>query len=157
MKKLLSLLLFSLFLAACSKNDLSPVIQVTDVYVNENKETNFVKMMEAMPELQIGDRVEVALNLRGNGTDLKSFQVNLDEVISLRELIYQKKEVSTEGDFTNVKKGHLRFVDGVKNTTLIIKVVVTAEMQEDMKLLFYLSSKAECDAAQCELVLRTKE
>lgn len=153
MKKLLPFLLLPLLFAACSGNEPSPVIEVAGVFVNDD-ETNYAKEIDKMPALNVGDEVDLTLLLNGSGADLKTFQLSSDTEVKT-ELVYQDADVSKELDFTDVEKGRLRFVDGVESTELTVKAIVRTITKEDSKLVFYLSSKAECDGAQCEVSLKT--
>lgn len=154
MKKIVSLLFSLLLLAACSNNGLSPVITVTSLYVNDDI-TDYAKTLESMPSLVVGDEVNVTLELNGNGAELKTFQVNRAAEIKLDSLGYEKREVTSETDFTDVEEGRLRFVDGVNDTRLLVKAKVISTTEKETKLSFYLSSKAEANAAQCDLILKT--
>ena len=71
---------------------------------------------------------------------------------------YEKAEVSTEGNLTDEEKGQLRFKDGVTQTRVMVKATIEhVDKNGDVKLAFYLSSKAECEGAQEEIGLKTKE
>ena len=155
MKTIFSLLLVSVLLLACANNELSPVISVTNLHLSGD-ETDYAEAAESMPVLKVGDEVDVTLRLSGNGAELKTFQVNSSAEVKLDELGFNPKEVSPETDFTNVEKGRLRFVDGVNTTTLMVKAMVISTVKKETKLSFYLSSKAETDAAQCNLILKTQ-
>ncbi|MEG2330751.1 MAG: DUF5035 family protein [Bacteroides sp.] len=154
MKKIVSLLFSLLLLAACSTNGLSPVITVTSLYVNDDT-IDYAQTLGSMPSLVVGDEVNVTLDLNGNGAELKTFQVNRTAEIKLDSLGYEKREVTSEIDFTDVEGGRLRFVDGVNDTHLLVKAKVVSTTEKETKLSFYLSSKAETNAAQYDLVLKT--
>ena len=73
------------------------------------------------------------------------------------KLFYEQTEVSTEGNLTDVEKGQLRFKDGVsKAKIMVIAPIKQVDKNGDVKLEFYLSSKAECEGAQEEIGLKTK-
>lgn len=154
MKKIVSLLFSLLLLAACSNNSLSPVITVTSLYVNDDM-TDYAQTLGSMPSLVVGDEVNVTLELNGNGAELKTFQVNRTAEIKLDSLGYEEREVTSEADFTDVESGRLRFVDGVNDTRLLVKAKVVSTTEKETKLSFYLSSKAETNAGQYDLVLKT--
>ena len=138
------LLLLPLFLGACSDSGESPVITIERLYVNtgpdseDSKGEDYTNQKDNLPALKVGDKVNAFLLLDGNGAELKTFKLQNDEAVKA-ELRYEKAEVSTEGNLTDEEKGQLRFKDG------------------DVKLAFYLSSKAECEGAQEEIGLKTKE
>ena len=138
------LLLLPLFLGACSDSGESPVITIERLYVNtgpdseDSKGEDYTNQKDNLPALKVGDKVNAFLLLDGNGAELKTFKLQNDEAVKA-ELRYEKAEVSTEGNLTDEEKGQLRFKNG------------------DVKLAFYLSSKAECEGAQEEIGLKTKE
>ena len=149
------LLLLPLFLGACSESGESPVITVEKLYMNEEGEENYAHKMEEMPSLKVGDKIIAGLSLDGNGSELKTFQLEKDGGVDT-ELLYQHTEVTTEGNLTDEKSGRLRFQDGVTQTHVMVKAVVK-EVSKDgfVKLSFYLSSKAECEGAQEKIDLKT--
>ena len=60
-------------------------------------------------------------------------------------------------NLTDVEKGQLRFKDGVsKAKIMVIATIKQVDKNGDVKLEFYLSSKAECEGAQEEIGLKTK-
>ena len=105
---------------------------------------------------QVGDEVKALLLLDGNGAELKTFRLQNDDEVDTK-LIFEKTEVSTEGNLTDVEKGQLRFKDGVsKAKIMVIATIKQVDKNGDVKLEFYLSSKAECEGAQEEIGLKTK-
>lgn len=160
MKKLLISFLSFLLLTACANNHPSPVIEITKVYVNDDEEddneVNYAKALESIPMLSVGDQVDITLQLSGSGADLKTFQLNADQEVNTN-LLYSDQDVSTTQGLTDVENGRLRFVDGVESTELTVKALVKAVKKgEETKLFFYLSSKAESEGAECEVILRTE-
>lgn len=168
MKKRL-LFLLPLFLGACSKSGESPVITIERLYVdieqdtntengideNANKE-NYANRIEDLPALKVGDKVDAFLSLDGKGAELKTFKLQNDEEVSTK-LLYEKGEVSTEGNLTDEDKGQLRFKDGVTSARILVHATVDhVDKNGNVKLSFYLSSKAECDGAQEVIDLKTK-
>lgn len=159
------LFLLPLFLGACSDSGESPVITIEKLYVDVNsgdeesdqvsEKIDYANQMDKLPALKVGDQVDAILSLDGNGAELKTFKLQNDEAVAAK-LIYNKTEVSTEGNLTDTEKGQLRFKDGVTQTR--VKVLATIEHVDkngDVKLAFYLSSKAECEGAQEEIGLKT--
>ena len=106
--------------------------------------------------LKVGDEVKAFLLLDGNGAELKTFKLQNDDEVDTK-LFYEQTEVSTEGNLTDVEKGQLRFKDGVsKAKIMVIATIKQVDKNGDVKLEFYLSSKAECEGAQEEIGLKTK-
>lgn len=147
--------------AACSDSGNSPVIEVKGLYIEsedaQEAARNYAGAMDELPALAVGDLVKVTLLLDGNGAELKSFLLKADDNVETK-LYFQQTEVSDEENLTNPDNGQLRFSDGVRKARLLVKATVTAVDKEgNAKLLFYLSSKAECDGAQEEIELKTQE
>ena len=156
------LLLLPLFLGACSDSGESPVITIERLYVNtdpdseDSKGEDYTNQKDNLPALKVGDKVNAFLLLDGNGTELKTFKLQNDDEVDTK-LFYEKTEVSTEGNLTDVEKGQLRFKDGVsKAKIMVIATIKQVDKNGDVKLEFYLSSKAECEGAQEEIGLKTK-
>ena len=148
------LLLLPLFLGACSDSGESPVITIERLYVNtdpdseDSKGEDYTNQKDNLPALKVGDKVNAFLLLDGNGAELKTFKLQNDEAV----------KVSTEGNLTDEEKGQLRFKDGVTQTRVMVKATIEhVDKNGDVKLAFYLSSKAECEGAQEEIGLKTKE
>ena len=135
------LLLLPLFLGACSDSGESPVIKIEKLYAKVESEDessgsgekDYANQRDELPALKVGDEVKALLLLDGNGAELKTFRLQNDDEVDTK-LIFEKTEVSTEGNLTDVEKGQ----------------------NGDVKLEFYLSSKAECEGAQEEIGLKTK-
>ena len=149
------LLLLPLFLGACSDSGESPVITIERLYVNtdpdseDSKGEDYTNQKDNLPALKVGDKVNAFLLLDGNGAELKTFKLQNDEAVKA-ELRYEKAEVSTEGNLTDE--------DGVTQTRVMVKATIEhVDKNGDVKLAFYLSSKAECEGAQEEIGLKTKE
>ena len=152
-----------LLLAACANDEKSPDIIVEALYITPNGAAenavskNFAEHMDELPSLQVGDEVEAFLALDGNGAELKTFTLHNDDNVKA-ELHYKEAEVTTESNLTDEEKGQLRFKDGVVHTNLSVEATVEkVEPNGDVYLTFYLSSKAECEAAQEVIVLRTTD
>lgn len=155
MKKIL-LFLLPLLWVACSDNNASPIIEVKKLYINDG-DTNYANKMDELPTLKKGDKVSVALILDGNGSDLKSFQLQKFGDVST-QILYQHSDVTDDENLTDEGKGHLRFSDGVNETEVMVNATVTeVDEKGDVKLSFYLSSKSECDGAQEEIDLKTEK
>ena len=119
-------------------------------------EKDYANQREELPALKVGDEVKAFLLLDGNGAELKTFKLQNDDEVDTK-LFYEKTEVSTEGNLTDVEKGQLRFKDGVsKAKIMVIATIKQVDKNGDVKLEFYLSSKAECEGAQEEIGLKTK-
>ena len=147
------LLLLPLFLGACSDSGESPVITIERLYVNtdpdseDSKGEDYTNQKDNLPALKVGDKVNAFLLLDGNGAELKTFKLQNDDEVDTK-LFYEKTEVSTEGNLTDVEKGQLRFKDGVsKAKIMVIATIKQVDKNGDVKLEFYLSSKAECEGA----------
>lgn len=156
------LLLLPLFLGACSNSGESPVIKIEKLYVKADSDTDGVKeedyanKMDELPALKVGDKVNAFLLLDGNGAELKTFKLKNEGEVDTK-LIYEKTEVSTEGNLTNEDDGQLRFKDGVTQTRIMVRATIEhVDKNGDVRLEFYLSSKAECEGAQEEIGLKTK-
>ena len=156
------LLLLPLFLGACSDSGESPVITIERLYVNtdpdseDSKGEDYTNQKDNLPALKVGDKVNAFLLLDGNGAELKTFKLQNDDEVDTK-LFYEQTEVSTEGNLTDVEKGQLRFKDGVsKAKIMVIATIKQVDKNGDVKLEFYLSSKAECEGAQEEIGLKTK-
>lgn len=151
------LFLLPLFLGACSKSGESPLIKVEKLYISGGAEVNYANDMEALPALKVGDEITAGLLLDGNGSELKTFSLEKDDQIDTK-INYQPTEVSTEGNLTDEDQGRLRFKDGVTQTHVMVKATVAhVDKEGNAKLLFYLSSKAECEGAQEVISLKTTE
>ena len=158
------LLLLPLFLGACSNSGESPVIKIEKLYVKAEsdsdsaKEEDYANKMDELPALKVGDEVKALLLLDGNGAELKTFKLQKDNDEALdTKLNYEKNEVSTEGNLTDEENGQLRFKDGVTQTKVLVQATIKqVDKNGDVRLEFYLSSKAECDGAQEEIGLKTK-
>ena len=123
------LLLLPLFLGACSDSGESPVITIERLYVNTDPDSEDSK-----------------------GEDYTNQKDNLPA------LKVGDKVNATEGNLTDEEKGQLRFKDGVTQTRVMVKATIEhVDKNGDVKLAFYLSSKAECEGAQEEIGLKTKE
>ena len=156
------LLLLPLFLGACSNSGESPVIKIEKLYVKADsdtdsaKEEDYANKMDELPALKVGDKVNAFLLLDGNGAELKTFKLKNEGEVDTK-LIYEKTEVSTEGNLTNEDDGQLRFKDGVTQTRIMVHATIEhVDKNGDVRLEFYLSSKAECEGAQEEIGLKTK-
>ena len=69
--------------------------------------------------MKVGDEVKALLLLDGNGAELKTFRLQNDDEVDTK-LIFEKTEVSTEGNLTDVEKGQLRFKDGVSKAKIMV-------------------------------------
>lgn len=156
------LLLLPLFLGACSDSGESPVITIEKLFVEASSEDghssekiDYSKRMEDMPALKKGDKVNAILALDGNGAELKTFQLQNDGELKT-DLHYEESQVTTEGNLTDADKGQLRFKDGVTQTKIMVEATVEhVDKNGDVRLAFYLSSKAECEGAEEEIGLKT--
>lgn len=156
-KRILFLLPF--FLTACSQSEESPIIKVEKVCVDTgegSERRNYADCMNELPVLKVGDKIDAVLSLDGNGAELKTFMLQSDDEVNT-VLHYKKKEVSATGDLTDEQKGQLRFIDGVTHTTVSVQATIKeVDERGDVKLSFYLSSKADCEGAKEVIGLKTK-
>ena len=156
------LLLLPLFLGACSNSGESPVIKIEKLYVkaesDSEKGEDYANKMDELPALKVGDKVDAFLFLDGNGAELKTFKLQKDNDEALAtKLVYQKTEVSTEGNLTDEENGQLRFKDGVTQTRIMVRATIAhVDKNGDVRIEEDLSSKAECEGAQEEIGLKTK-
>lgn len=160
------LLLLPLFLGACSDDGESPIIKIEKLSVKVDSDNidsdnnsvegeDYANKMDNLPTLKVGDEVEALLLLDGNGAELKTFKLLNDEELATK-LIYKEEEVSTEGNLTDENKGQLRFKDGVTQSQVIVQATIEhIDENGDVKLVFYLSSKAECEGAEEVIGLKT--
>lgn len=157
------LFLLPLFLGACSDDEKSPVITIEKLFVKvenseggDGDEKNYANCTDELPAVKVGDKVDALLSLDGNGFDLKTFNLQSDDDVRA-ELRYDEGLVSTEGNLTDKEKGQLRFKDGVSKAKVLVNAIVEhVDKNGNVKLSFYLSSKAECEGAQEEIDLKTE-
>ena len=140
------------FLSSCSSDTaVSPAINIENCSVNG-------ELVSGMPSVKVGDVVELSLNLAGNGSELGSFQVRVDEKeikMSLAE--YEKENVTTDKNFTNTDECQLRFVDGVKVSNVKVKAMVQSVDEDYINMTFYLSAKANCEGSELNVELKKDE
>lgn len=155
------LFLLPLFLSACSDGGESPVITIEKLYVSAESDgeeplrEDYANRMNELPVLKVGDKVDAFLALDGKGSELKTFKLQNDDQMAV-ELLYEKTEVSTEGNLTDEQNGQLRFKDGVTNTKVLVHAIIDhVDQNGNVQLSFYLSSKAECEGAQQVIDLKT--
>ena len=104
------LLLLPLFLGACSDSGESPVIKIEKLYAKVESEDessgsgekDYANQRDELPALKVGDEVKALLLLDGNGAELKTFRLQNDDEVDTK-LIFEKTEVSTEGNLTDVE------------------------------------------------------
>ena len=155
------LLLLPLFLGACSDSGESPIIKIEKLSVNtdsdsdNSKEEDYTNRMDNLPALKVGDKVNAFLFLDGNGAELKAFSLQKDDELDTK-VFCNETEVSTEGNLTDKDKGQLRFKDGVIQARIMVRATIEhVDENGDVKLEFYLSSKAECEGAEEVIGLKT--
>ena len=143
------LLLLPLFLGACSDSGESPVIKIEKLYAKVESEDessgsgekDYANQRDELPALKVGDEVKALLLLDGNGAELKTFRLQNDDEVDTK-LIFEKTEVSTEGNLTDVEKGQLRFKDGVsKAKIMVIATIKQVDKNGDVKLLSFFQSR----------------
>lgn len=155
MRKLYSSWLLLLLLAACSDSAPSPVIEITGLYVNDD-EKDYAQELSLMPTLKVGDEVLVSLQLDGNGEELNSFIARDDnKQLTIKMPDLPKAGISDEPGLTKPDEGIFVFKNGVRQMELEIKAKVKAVKDEDAILVFYLSSRAECEADKAEVDMKT--
>lgn len=152
------ILVFSIFLfTGCldSESDM-PIMDIVGIYITGDEgETNYANQFNNMSPLTEGDEVDILFDLAGNGNDLRSFIVKADNEKLKTIMFFMIDEVSNE--FSDIEEGILVFVDGVAETGLTVKVKITAPMDGEQPVSFYLSSKAaDCQGARIELKLPTR-
>ena len=155
--------LLPLFLWACSNDEEAPEITVKALYLRpqgvpeEVQSENYAGCMDKLPPLKEGDRIEAYLELDGKGSELQSFTLTSNEEVVKTDLHYEEDQVTTESNLTDEEDGQLRFKDGIVCTDLSVEATMeAADVQGNVSLTFYLSSKAECTAAQEVIILQTK-
>ena len=156
MKKLLSLLLLLLLLVACSDSAPSPVIEITGLYVNDD-EIDYAQELSSMPKLKVNDEVLVSLKLDGSGEELNTFIVqDGNQQLKIEEFILPEAGISDDKNFTKLDEGIVGFENGVRQTELKVKAIVKAVNGEDATLIFYLFSRAECEADKQKVEMKTE-
>lgn len=153
---LAALLLLSLFLLSCSTSDSDkPKIEIVEVYV-DGDDTNYLNKLNRMPLLNVGDRVDIGLDLDGNGNDLRTFMILNQEpaLVETTITLFQYDEVSD--GFSDLDNGTLGFVDDISATYLTVKAEIKSIAEEKVTLSFCLFSKApDSKGASVEITLKT--
>ena len=134
------LLLLPLFLGACSDSGESPVIKIEKLYAKVESEDessgsgekDYANQRDELPALKVGDEVKALLLLDGNGAELKTFRLQNDDEVDTK-LIFEKTEVSTEGNLTDVEKGQLRFKEGVSKAKIMVIATIKQVDKPDDK------------------------
>lgn len=154
MKKYLLLLLFAFSLFACAIDQANtPRLELKTIFFNDKEEDYSRKLNEILPLCQ-GDSIKVSFSLNGNGTDLSTFIVKSEsENIAFVTYPRDPDEISDE---LNIE-GTLRYKDGVRKTSVAVRLTVLEARDEEFKLSFYLNSKAspESEGALYSLDLKT--
>lgn len=151
------LLLFPFLLSSCLEKEEAPVITIEKLIVNTvDEQKNYANRLDELPALKPGDEVDAYLSLDGNGSELKTFKLQACDELKTK-LLYEKSAVTTEENLTDEEKGQLRFKDGVIKTSILVKAAIEqVEANGEVKLAFYLSSKAEGEGAQEVIDLKTQ-
>lgn len=154
MKKYSILLIFVSLLLACSddKSDM-PKLELIGAFLNGG-DVDYSHNLDDILPLSPGDELDVSFFLDGNGTDLKTFIVKSksDNVKPL--LFIDPEEIADE--FTDLKEGTLGYKDGIMETRIPVKLKVQIGKEEEVRVSFYLNSKApDCEGASYYLDLST--
>lgn len=156
MKKLLSHLLLLFLLVACSGTAPSPVIEITGLYINGG-EKDYAHELSSMPTLKVNDEVLVSLKLDGSGEELNTFIVqDGNQQLKIEEFVLPEAGISDDKNFTKLDEGIVGFENGVRQTELKVKAKVKTVKGEDATLVFYLFSRAECEADKQEVEMKTE-
>lgn len=157
MRNLLIICLFFILATGCkdSQSDMA-IMEIVGVYIDgDENNVNYANQFHRMPALGQGDAVDILFSLRGNGNDLHSFIVTNENNDVKTTLFFMGDEVSK--DFSDFDQGVLVFVDGVSETGLTVKAIVTDPAEGSRPVSFYLFSKAtDCKGAHIELKIPTE-
>lgn len=154
MKKYVLLLLLFLPLLSCSddKADM-PNMKLLKITFNGGEEDFSNRLGDILP-LNSGDVLDVSFLLDGNGIDLKTFIVK-SESDNISTLMSSYGDDISD-DFSDLSKGQLAYKDGVKKTSVAVKLIVRQIKEEELKVCFYLNSKSpDCEGASYYLDLKT--
>ncbi|NDV59218.1 DUF5035 family protein [Bacteroides sp. 519] len=156
MRKLLILLLLPLLFLGCADSDSEiPVMKIVGVFMGgDEEETNYANKFSELPDLQVGDEVDIVFTLNGNGDDLKSFIVVNDNAAIKTIMFFLGDEISLE--FSELNEGKAVFVDGVNDTWVTVKAKIVAPITEEQVLSFHLFSKAP-EGAKAQLTFRASQ
>lgn len=152
MKKNLLMVLFGTFMLSSCSSDLavSPAIDIEKYSING-------VAVQGSPLVKVGDELELQLDLKGNGSDLKTFQAKANKTeMNLILTNYEKQNVSQDKNFTDVTACKISFVDGVMHSSVTVKAKVQSVQEDMLKLNFYLSAKADCEGSTLELDLKKR-
>lgn len=140
MKKYTILFLLICFLYSCSNDTADmPNLELTGVYLNGEDKNYSLNLNEILP-LSAGDYIKVSFSLYGNEADLASFVVK-NENTNVSAVISSYPENEVAADFLPTEE-MLRYKDGVRRTEVEITAKVKSAKDEEVRLAFYLNSKA---------------
>ncbi len=155
MKKIILSILPLLWFCGCADSDSNmPVMKIVGIHiVGDEEEVNYANNLHQMPSLAKGDKVDIGIELYGNGNDLRSFIVQNEEDKVKTVLFFQIDEVSQELSDIN----ELVFNDGITETSLAVKAEILKDEDGEQKISFFLNSKAiDSEGAHIDLVLKTQ-
>jgi hypothetical protein len=121
-------------------NSNTPAIKITELYLNNNKKTNYCNNSDNLPVLSLGDELYFNMKLYGNGYGLNSFLAyEKNGQLSIDIVEYDENVISVP---ENIGKGILNFKNNVFRTSFALKVNVKSTANVKVILTFELSSKS---------------
>lgn len=144
------------FLSCTEEKADAPIIRLIGVSVNLGEVIEESDEMVELPLLEVGDQLDILLELDGNGSDLNSLNVKSDEEGSVKFVFWPEDYTAIEEDknFTDYSKGYIGFKDGVTHFLLSVKATVL-RADDDMKICFHLSNRAKSQGGLLELEFGT--
>jgi hypothetical protein len=105
-----------------------PTIEITELYLNNDKKENYNNNFKELPPLVANDELDFKINLNGKGYNLTSFQVWEKDDKAMLSLEYTDYEEDIVSGFDNMEKGVLSFKNKVFRTTLALKAKVKPDI-----------------------------
>ena len=145
------------FLCGCASTGESPSIAISSVSINGEMQGGYTYRSDKTIELEEGDELELTLLLNGNGGDLQAFSMAFNEGALNAELIYDNNTISKEGNLSDPTNGHLRFMDGVTKTEVLVMSTIetVSEDDEEIVISFYLSSNSVNEGVRKVVTLKS--
>lgn len=156
MKKIVLSLLPLLFFCGCTDSESDrPVMEIVGVFIEgDEDEINYAEKYNRMPSLCKGDKVDILIELDGNGNDLYSFIVESIGDGLKTVVFFQLDEISEELS----KENQLIFNDGISKTGLTVKAEILKDQDGEQLLFFFLNSKGlDSEGAEVHYVLPTQQ
>jgi hypothetical protein len=126
-----------------------PTIEITELYLNNDKEKNYNNTSKELPPLVIDDELDFRVKLSGNGYHLISFQIWEKDEMAMLSLEYTEYDESIVSGFNTMEKGILLFDNNVFRTTLALKAKVKTDIVTAKTILsFGLFSKGGAEGAK---------